>query len=234
MRTLIIPDIHNRYAVAEAIIDKENADNVVLLGDYFDSFGDDSDVETVSNTARWLAESVKKTNRLHLIGNHDLWYSHGSCRPYCAGNSEFKFFIIKQYFKEWDKLKFFCYVDDWLCTHAGLSDRIYQEYKKEGFTVLELLNDVERLGRSHPLISLCGEARGGIEGEVGGILWCDYSEFEDIYNTKQIFGHTNDKFVRQNQFHACIDTGLRNYAVITDNELIVKSSNGSTKEVSHE
>ena len=40
MKTLIIPDIHTRFDVAESFIDKERPDNVVFLGDYFDTFDD--------------------------------------------------------------------------------------------------------------------------------------------------------------------------------------------------
>lgn len=223
MRTLIISDIHNRIVEAQIIIDNVKHDNIVFLGDYFDSFSDESNVEMVSQTAQWLNQSLKESNRIHLFGNHDLWYSHGSCQPYCAGNSEFKFFIIKQYLKDWSKLKLHCWVDDWLCTHAGLSDRIYQEYKKEGYSVLELMNDVEK-SRRHPLVSLCGEARGGIEGEVGGILWCDYSEFEDIEGVKQIFGHTNKQEVRTGKFHHCIDTFNQHYAVYENGKMEINAT----------
>lgn len=212
MHTLIIPDVHNRVVETETIIDKVNADNVILLGDYFDSFGDESNVELVTNTAIWLSESVKQKNRIHLFGNHDLWYSHGEGYPYCAGNSEFKRFVINRTFKDWHKLKFHCWVDDWLCTHAGLSNRIYQEYKKD-YSILELMNEIENYGRKHPLVSLVGEVRGGIDGEIGGILWCDYLEFEDIKGIKQIFGHTPEDKVRSGKYHHCIDTHSLHYGI---------------------
>ena len=167
MRTLVIPDIHNNSANAEAIISKENPDRIVFLGDYFDSFGDESDVDTVSNTAMWLADSVQKSNRIHLYGNHDIWYSNPYCEPWCGGNSWFKSFIIRKAEIEWDKIKFHYWLDHWLCTHAGLSNIIYEEYKSK--TVKDLMNDIESDGRKHPLVSLVGEVRGGIEGQVGGI-----------------------------------------------------------------
>lgn len=224
-KIIIIPDIHNRWIEAENIIELEGDTNkIIFLGDYFDSFGDEHNPEITIQTAQWLNKSVQDPDRIHLFGNHDLWYSHGSCQPYCAGNTEFKRFAIKQYFNDWNKLKFHCWVDDWLCTHAGLSNRIYQEYKKEGFTVLELMCQVEMSKRHHPLVSLVGEMRGGIEGEVGGILWCDYDEFEDIAETKQIFGHTNRNEVRSGQLHHCIDTHLENYAVYEDGKMTIKST----------
>ena len=40
MKTLIIPDMHNKTAEAEHVIQKENPDRTVFLGDYFDSYGE--------------------------------------------------------------------------------------------------------------------------------------------------------------------------------------------------
>lgn len=226
MKTVIIPDIHNRFVVAESIIRKERPDKIVLLGDYFDSFDDVVNIEMVSQTANWLAESVKKPERVHLFGNHDVWYSHHSCPPYCAGNTEFKYFIIKQSNIDWSRLRFHYWVNDILCTHAGLSNLIYKEYSKH-HTVFTLMDEVERLGIKHPLVSLCGEARGGIEGEVGGILWCDYSEFEPIEGVAQIFGHSNGReprLVEADRFNMCLDTGLHYYIIYDGKGLTIKKA----------
>lgn len=229
-KILIYPDIHNKGIVtAESVVELENPDYVVFLGDYFDSFGDERNVELVSSTAKWLEYSTKQNNRIHLFGNHDLWYSHGEGSPYCAGNSEFKYFVIKQFFKDWSKLKFTCWVDDWLCTHAGLSYLTYQYYEKT-HTVLDLTNEINTLGRKHPLTSLCGEMRGGIECVTGGILWCHcdveprYSEFMPIDGVKQIFGHTaseKPKIIDDNNI--CIDTFGQYYGLYNGKDMKIKS-----------
>ena len=52
--------------------------------------------------------------------------------------------------------------------------------------------------------------------DCGGIVWCDYEEFEDLPGVKQIFGHTAEEFVRQTNQHICIDTYLRHYAIYED------------------
>jgi hypothetical protein len=222
LKTIIIPDIHNKFSVVEEILLKEkDYDKVVFLGDYFDSFGDEHDIELVSKTAEWLQYSTKITNRIHLFGNHDLWYSCGDDEIKCAGNTEFKRFIIKQKFTNWSVLKFHAWVDGWLCTHAGLSAKISLDKSVES-----IMQEIEKEGKNHPLVRLCGEARGGIEGEVGGILWCDYSESYPVSNLKQIFGHTKDNKVRKycnaNGINICLDTGLKHYAIIKNEKITIK------------
>ncbi|MFB5647777.1 MAG: hypothetical protein ACE5RO_06540, partial [Candidatus Nitrosomaritimum yanchengensis] len=74
-----------------------------------------------------------------------------------------------------------------------------------------------------------GKSRGGFN-KTGGIIWCDYSEFVDIPNTKQIFGHTIDNKVRRVKNkkicseHICLDTVMRNYAVYQDGKMTIKSA----------
>ncbi len=71
MKFLIIPDVHNHYVEAEELIAHFPGHQVVFLGDYFDSFGDNPTV--AGKTATWLRYSIGK-GRIHLMGNHDLPY----------------------------------------------------------------------------------------------------------------------------------------------------------------
>lgn len=82
----IIPDIHNKVSKAETLVKKIEMDpqiqKIVFLGDYFDDFHDHPN--DAKATAMWLKESLTKSNRIHLIGNHDLayfypWNPHTSC-----------------------------------------------------------------------------------------------------------------------------------------------------------
>ncbi len=215
MKILIIPDIHNKYDIAESIIHKENPDNVVFLGDYFDSF--DDTLEITEQTALWLKDSLQKKNRIHLLGNHDLSYK--DTRFVCSGFSEGKLFVLKKLKMDLTLLQHYCWVLDLLCTHAGLSNQFYQSYN-QGKSVNDFLHEYS----SDPELRLrlydCSPNRGGIDAH-SGIVWCDYYEFEDIPGIKQIFGHTR-RDVRQTENHICIDTGLQNYAVY-DGELKIKS-----------
>ena len=63
---LIIPDIHEKYDIAESIIKKVKPDKTIFLGDYFDDF--DNNDQKIKDTARWLSRSLKKESRIHLVG----------------------------------------------------------------------------------------------------------------------------------------------------------------------
>lgn len=71
MKTLILPDIHHRYKIAQSIIDSVKADKIVHLGDHQDNFGDT--VGQAVNTARWTRERLEAGDTI-LLGNHDLPY----------------------------------------------------------------------------------------------------------------------------------------------------------------
>src|SRR3990167_9857683 len=115
MKTVIIPDIHTKFFEAENIIDFEQPDKIVFLGDYFDAF--DDSLEKTQQVTLWLKESMEKENRVHLLGNHDLSYM-GNPDFRCSGFSEGKLYVIKKVDVDLTKLKLFYYVDGWLCTHA--------------------------------------------------------------------------------------------------------------------
>ena len=239
MKTVIIPDIHNKFSKAEDIICKENPDKVVFLGDYFDDFRDD--VYAAKKTAEWLVWSLGHQNRTHLIGNHDLQYMSNDQRCRCTGYASDKHDAIKKYKIDWSKLCLYLWVGGnnvWLCTHAGLSNTFFV-YMCRDSGMCKIQDVLEQSKKDfvhidnkqvHKPFFQVGEARGGLKGEVGGVIWCDYNyEFVDIPSIKQIFGHTRDSTVRHNitkegAEHYCIDTVLRNYAVYQDDKLIIKTA----------
>ena len=214
MRTLIIPDIHNKFELAELIIEEENPDNVVFLGDYFDSF--DDCLEIAHKTATWLKESLEKPNRIHLLGNHDLSYK--DTRFACSGFTEEKLMALKQVKIDLSKLYHYCWVGQWLCTHAGLSNEFYEQFAMKS-SVNEFLQKFSQDEKLQEKLYDCSPYRGGTD-KFSGIVWCDYSEFVDIPNTKQIFGHTRG-LLRETENHICLDTGLHNYAIHEDDKITI-------------
>lgn len=232
-KIVIIPDIHNKYDIAESIIDRERPDRTIFLGDYFDSMDDDAEV--ADRTAGWLAGSLERSDRTHLIGNHDLHYMADNREYLCSGYSAEKKTAIDRHNIDWTRLRMYCWIhEDWLCTHAGLSNRLFvQQRRTASETVPEFLRRLEEdlvmvdyEDEPHPFFQV-GLLRGGTDG-VGGIFWCDYDEFVDILGTKQIFGHTRGHSVRHRAAdgaeHYCIDTVLRNYAIYEDQQMFIKSA----------
>ncbi len=216
-KVLVIPDIHTNFVWAESIIMKHNPDNIIFLGDYFDKFYET--LEDTHNTAYWLQESLKKKNRIHLIGNHDLNYMTENLSLKCGGYTKDKYNIVKQYDIEWGKMQLYCWCKKWLCTHAGLSMNFLKSNNLENKPledILQMATDslktIDDCGDDNIFLQ-AGEMRGSIENEYGGIVWCDYNEFADLPNLKQIFGHTPAKEVRRKQNHICMDTQGKNYAL---------------------
>ena len=203
--TLIIPDIHLRWQEAEDIIASVKHDEVIFLGDYFDDFGDNP--EMVESTCDWFVASVKKPNRIHLFGNHDVHYAFPYRTFKCSGYEQWKDFIIGDNVPRdiWDKVKWYHVLDNtWLLTHAGLHKshvpthlRGLTAKRDEFFGELTKFLDVElkagfrkAANNESSWILNAGRSRGGLFN-VGGITWCDYNaEFHPLTGLNQIFGHT--------------------------------------------
>lgn len=208
MKIQIIPDIHTKYIDAELLIEKENADQVVFLGDYFDAIGDTPVI--AYQVAQWLKDSLSKPNRTHLIGNHDISYMTNGNQP-CSGWDGAKQLFVNNVGVPWKSLQYYTWVGDWLCTHAGLSYEFYKAFATSGMNVNDLLETLSKDKDLRFRLSMCSRFRGGNDS-YPGILWCDYDEFVDIPDTKQIFGHTHGE-LRQTENHICIDTWLKNYGL---------------------
>lgn len=223
MKTLIIPDIHNKYTLAECIIDMEEPDRIIFLGDYFDDYGD-TPVDAY-NTALWLKTSLNHSNRIHLIGNHDLSYMTNGVKG-CIGWNGAKQMFVNKVGINWKLLYHYCFVGDWLCTHAGLSDEFYKAYNQQGLSPSYFIHGLERDPELKFRLYMTSPYRGGHDSH-SGILWCDYNEFVDIPNLNQIFGHTQGYLRRildkvKNAEHICLDTALHDYAVYNGSSIITK------------
>jgi hypothetical protein len=194
---LIIPDIHTNHTRAEEIIQREAPDHVVFLGDYFDEFGDTPD--TNAKTAIWLRDSLLKSNRTHLWGNHDVSYGFIAPRAKCSGYTPQKDNAINSIldYNSWNKLKLHTWVDGILLTHAGLHPfHVPTEMSKDRDKMKQWLVEEEAFAKkmmnqnkNHWMFQ-AGQARGG-NYPIGGIVWCDADrEFENVVGLSQIFGHT--------------------------------------------
>lgn len=223
MKITIIPDIHTRFAEAEAIIDKESPTKVIFLGDYFDAF--DDSLEIIHEVGVWLKESMTKPDRIHLLGNHDLAYLDENYP--CSGFSQGKLWAIHNSGVKLSKLEYYCWAGDWLCTHSGLSNDFYNAYKKGNETVDNFLQRYSSDDQLKSRLYDCSPNRGGRDA-FSGIVWCDFGEFNNIPNVKQIFGHTKGNVVRtiwnekEKSQGICLDTALHNYAVLEDNKMEIR------------
>ena len=79
MKTLVIPDVHQRVDSVKSIFENEkDYDEVVFLGDWFDSFFDPPKVAGFEETCEYLKylvlEHPNKDKFVFLLGNHDISY----------------------------------------------------------------------------------------------------------------------------------------------------------------
>ena len=73
MKTVAIGDVHGR-SLWKLIVNQENPDRVIFIGDYFDSF--DIKTEEQINNFLDIIEYKKSSGKevIMLIGNHDYHY----------------------------------------------------------------------------------------------------------------------------------------------------------------
>lgn len=232
MKTVVFPDLHQPSAdilsAIESVIDQDEPDRIVFLGDYFDQFNDSP--EDARRTAQWLKKSLTDPRRTHLIGNHDPSYLWPCDATFCPGFTwEIETAIRRVLRKNSERLfVFHAWTDGWLLTHAGLSaawvpDEISADMMKHWLARDEKAARKNfATGRPHWFVAV-GRRRGGYD-RAGGILWCDWQEKR--WPGKQLCGHTPAAEVRTaTNGSVCLDTnmgnGPKNYAVIIDGLLTV-------------
>lgn len=233
MKTLVVPDIHNKVQLIEPLLARlkteHNYDNVVFTGDYFDSFHDTP--LHAQGTAMWLKESLKHDNRIHIVGNHDMPYLFpGNDSLWCPGYTDAKRRVIWEILDEAARAKIrpAYFGAGWLFSHAGFQQDVCSAYmidKNEATITPEDLVDLaereyKRVKEGFASGLFLPGARFGNKN-TGGITWCDYfEEFIPWPGIDQMVGHTPAGWVRRidgmGSMNYCIDTGLASVALIDD------------------
>ena len=100
MRTLIIPDVHQKLVKLERILENNTFDQLISLGDWFDDFYDTP--AQAKKTAERIIELYSKygENFIWLLGNHDIPYLFPGTYDYyaCSGNTRDKIKTIQEVF----------------------------------------------------------------------------------------------------------------------------------------
>ena len=136
MKRITIGDPHGRWNAFKLIYDKEQPDEVVVVGDYFDSFNIDSYTqrECYDNIINLRKEHLKKFGRgFHmLIGNHDMHYmdeSFGRCSGWnYVTYSQAAYPLCR----DWDKgilqIVFIDEINKTIYSHAGVTMNWFQQW----------------------------------------------------------------------------------------------------------
>lgn len=140
MKILVLGDIHGR-GCWEPIIEKENPDLTIFLGDYVSTHGLITEKQQIDNLERILQYKENNSDKVILLrGNHDCesLYYWGECFPatgpvvksYMAKNEE-RFLNNTQWIYLYKNICF---------SHAGVSS-VWM--KQKNLTRLEEINDLE-------------------------------------------------------------------------------------------
>lgn len=151
MKTIFIGDIHGR-SIWKDIVARENADRVVFIGDYFDSFNIGSaeqqynfkeiiEYKETAFTDEGL-DTQRKTQVIMLIGNHDYHYYPG--RETYSGYQHGAAASIRQLLEENKDHLQMCYqFDNILCSHAGMGHNwLVEQEKYESGSIADHVNDI--------------------------------------------------------------------------------------------
>lgn len=235
---LILPDIHNRWKIADSIINRHpEVDKIISLGDIFDDFGDSPKI--AQQTAQALSRWLDNPKFVWVLGNHDSGYLYGGSKNpafYCQGFTVSKQKKIKEILgdKIHNNQLFYWTGEDkndpngFLLSHAGLHpDHLPYSNPNIPFNIIKWLEKESKEATEKAKIGVmswifaAGFSRGG-RARLGGLTWMDYSEFEPIPGINQIFGHTSDRFPRNiitpDSENWCIDTHLNHYSIIEIDE----------------
>lgn len=208
MKVLVIPDIHNKIRLVDAIIKQEgDVDKCVFLGDIWDDFHDTPHIAT--EVAQWVKSRILDNRFVFLWGNHDLGYGFKNRNLMCSGYELEKDMAIwrvlnKDHFSRW---KFYWFVQGFLLSHGGLHPNFLPPVWKESDITTQNLKDylskeeekckvVLDMDGGHHWFFLPGDARfrpkRGVE--AGGLVWCDArEEFVPVPRLAQVFGHTPNR-----------------------------------------
>tara|TARA_R100000541_G_scaffold10560_1_gene18438 strand:- start:5313 stop:6089 length:777 start_codon:yes stop_codon:yes gene_type:complete len=154
-KNIYIGDIHGLEVWKDIVKEHEDADNIIFVADYFDSF----DIKGINqlHNAKEIVE-FKKFQELDpnkkvylLIGNHDHHYWPGvKDRGSTAGYQAFMYPQIEEFFRTYqDMFQMAVIIGDKLCTHAGVSSKYMDDFgywtydnHKDESNVANWLNDL--------------------------------------------------------------------------------------------
>jgi hypothetical protein len=229
MKTLVFPDVHNRWRTVQDILDRrsDEVDRIISLGDLIDNFAESKN--DVVKTIELLRELLTWPKFKWIGANHDMWYIYNHNRDLrCSGNTQEKADLFKQilgdmrfnyHFYHWDE--YFLY------SHAGLNP---YHLPPEGFSPEWLERRVAKArgnaeGCIYDPLLYAGYSRGGNQ-VVGGITWQDWNDdFVPIEGVNQVTGHTRGELPRrilaQESVNWCLDTNSRHYAIVEDGRITI-------------
>jgi hypothetical protein len=152
MKTVVIGDVHGR-SLWKLIVHQENPDQVIFIGDYFDSF----DIKGADQLNNFLdiIEYKKSSGKevIMLIGNHDYHYFPEVGDNGTSGyQSIFSYQISPVIDSNREHLQMVYQMDEFLFSHAGVSSAFMDSvFGINGWKTDTIVNDLNELFKYKPL-----------------------------------------------------------------------------------
>ena len=161
MKTIIIGDVHGRDQWKQIVAQEKDADTVIFLGDYFDSF-DISAVEQMHNFKEIVefketsftnagTDDQRKTRVIMLIGNHDYHYFQEIGDSSTSGYQTRMAPVIKQLIAEKrEHLQVAHRIGEFVFSHAGISSEWLDDTVMD-WTEQNMVDKINELFKYTPL-----------------------------------------------------------------------------------
>lgn len=201
MKRITIGDPHGLWGFVKQIYNKEQPDEVIILGDYFDSFNIDvyTQRESYDNIIELRKEHLKKHEKgFHmLIGNHDMHYmdeKFGRCSGWNALSASIAGYpLVRDWDKEILQIVFIDEINKIIYSHAGVTMNWFQQHCKN-------IDDINTLSAEY--LQFTYKNGGDYYGSSSwnsplwvrpeGLVKSPYTEWNDgnAIIWSQVFGHT--------------------------------------------
>ena len=160
MKTVVIGDVHGRSLWKLIVNQEQDADRIIFIGDYFDSF--DIKGEEQLNNFLDIIEFKKSTDKevIMLIGNHDYHYFPEVGDNGTSGyQSMFSYQIRPVLDTNREHLQMAYQFDEYLFSHAGVSSKFMDSvFGVDGWKVETIVEQLNELFKYKPLTFQFGEA----------------------------------------------------------------------------
>lgn len=233
MKVTAIGDVHGMNDWKKIVQKESDSDKFVFIGDYFDSFdiSADEQIENFKEIRKFYHDNQDRV--ILLVGNHDFHYM-GTTRDRCNGYEMFHAYMIKRLVNEPGILRASYAQDGVLYTHAGFSPMWAMmndiPYGRSAEWFATAINDKYNNDPSAFVRVSNGKTLFGSPFWIRPSYLIDsLAEFPLVQPIKQVFGHTMTKagVIRHSENLYCIDCIKREYVVVNNGEIEIKSRSTS-------
>jgi len=192
MRVIAIGDIHGRTCWKE-ILDKEEFDKAVFIGDYFDTHEGITAEQQISNFQEIIKARVDDDRINLLFGNHDLHYI--TDQRYSGYQPTHDIEIMHLLKANMQYLKAVAEIDGVLFSHAGVTKTWCKDAEIDTDNLVDAINELfhNNPGRFGFVMAKGGRFTNpyGDDPEQGPMWVRPYSLSLDKIDITQVVGHTS-------------------------------------------